>query len=74
MPRLKMTVSSRDIPGKPVVRSPILPVFRGSGGGYDYECAGCEATLIENVGLDQFHAIPIECPQCGTVSAVARTQ
>ena len=74
MPRLKMAMISPDAPSKPVVRSPLLPVFRGSGGGYDYECAGCNAMLIENVGLDQFAGIPIKCPQCGTISAVARTQ
>jgi DNA-directed RNA polymerase subunit RPC12/RpoP len=66
MPRNKM-VAAQPAPGEQVIESHLVPAFRGSGGGYDYECAGCSATLIENVAAGQFLTVNIRCPQCGTV-------
>jgi hypothetical protein len=68
MPRIKMT-RIETAAGTPstVIDSPIVPVFRGSGGDHDHECAGCEATLIENVEAGQFNGMMIRCPRCGTV-------
>ena len=67
MPRLKMTPV--DASSAEPIHAHLLPVFRGSGGGFDHECAGCESTLLENVGAGQFAGVAILCPACGTVCA-----
>ena len=69
MPRSKMTRVEQGSPElATAIESHVVPAFRGSGGGYDHECAGCEATLIENVAEGQFHGMVIKCPRCGAYS------
>jgi hypothetical protein len=74
MPRIKMTrIEPQGITLSAVIDSHVLPAFRGSGGGHDHECAGCEATLIENVGPGQFRGVMIRCPRCGTVGQASNS-